>query len=96
MGSLILTVIELARTVAAMGSNELTRDSNLMKNTSAVTITRSISYIFRFLFHCVQFTFLFRYGNVSKIDKKYRHIIFFHFSLSLIVIIYLLKWVLSI
>jgi hypothetical protein len=89
MGGLILTVIELGKTVAKIGSDETTRALPIDTYSSAVIITRIISYLFRFLFHCVQFTFLFRYGNVSffliiKISE--RKII--EFRLLLIVIIY--------
>lgn len=67
MGGLLLTVIELARTIVRIGTEETTvrAASTTTTYSSSVTITRIISYIFRFLFHCVQFTFLFRYGNVS-------------------------------
>jgi hypothetical protein len=70
MGSLILTLIELARTIVTIGTDGLTRDSLSINYSSTVTITKAISYVFRFLFHCVQFTFLFRYGNVSNLIVK--------------------------
>ena len=70
MGGLILTLIELAITVVTIGSDPITRDSFSISYSSTVTVTKAISYIFRFLFHCVQFTFLFRYGNVSNLIVK--------------------------
>jgi len=96
MGGLLLTVIELGKTIARIGSEETTRALPIDTYSSSVIITRIISYIFRFLFHCVQFTFLFRYGNVSfQIILKFRRKII-EFRLLLIVIIYWLKLVLCI
>lgn len=68
MGGLVLTVIEIAKTVARMESEEITMRASLPSSgdyNSAVTITKLITYALRFLFHCVQFSFLFRYSNVS-------------------------------
>jgi hypothetical protein len=65
MGGLILTVVELAKTIAEMGNSVETRVAHDIHYSPTVTVTKSMTYIFRFIFHCVQFTFLFRYGNVS-------------------------------
>ena len=68
MGGLVLTVIEIAKTIARIESEEVTTRASLPSAgtyTSAVTITKLITYMLRFLFHCVQFSFLFRYSNVS-------------------------------
>ncbi|CAF1240098.1 unnamed protein product [Adineta steineri] len=64
MGSLILSVIEIARIIAILGSEAESRVALNDNSSPTVTIARLINYIFRFLFHCVQFTFLFRYGNL--------------------------------
>ncbi|CAF1285260.1 unnamed protein product [Adineta ricciae] len=64
MGSLILTLIELAKTIATVDVHGVTRTALEPKYYSSVSIARSIAYVFRFLFHCVQFSFLFRYGNL--------------------------------
>ena len=61
MGSVLLTVIELAKTVEILRSNA----AHTLHYPQIVFIAKSITFIFRFLFHCVQFTFIFRYGNVS-------------------------------
>lgn len=69
MGGLVLTVIEIAKTIARIESEEVTTRTSLPSAdtyTSAVTITKLITYMLRFLFHCVQFSFLFRYSNVSN------------------------------
>ncbi|CAF1217203.1 unnamed protein product [Rotaria sordida] len=63
MGSLIVTVIELAKTIV-IGSGNTTRVSSIIVPPLLITVTKSMTYILRFLFHCVQFTFLFRYGNI--------------------------------
>jgi hypothetical protein len=77
MGGLTLTVIELARTIARIGEDRSTRGLLPTNYSSPVAIARSITYILRFLFHCVQFTFLFRYGNVSILSlEKTRNICF--------------------
>jgi len=62
MGSLVLTIIELARIIEIIRTDSKER----ALNSKSVFVTKSITFIFRFLFHCVQFTFLFRYGNVSN------------------------------
>jgi len=77
MGGLILTVIELGKTVVRIGSDEPTRAVMASTYSLSVIITRIISYIFRFIFHCVQFTFLFRYGNVSFSCRKIENRHFF-------------------
>ena len=69
MGGLLLTLIEIAKTIVKLGSDEETATiiptaSIGESSSTAVLVTKLITYIFRFLFHCVQFTFLFRYGNV--------------------------------
>jgi hypothetical protein len=66
MGSLLLTVIELAKTIETMRtSSSKHRQESSTNYSQSVSITESITFIFRFLFHCMQFTYLFRYGNVS-------------------------------
>ncbi len=64
MGGLILTVIEIAKTITSIGDNKTSR-AVYQTYSLTVLITKIISYTFRFLFHCVQYSFLFRYGNVS-------------------------------
>ncbi|CAF1258902.1 unnamed protein product [Rotaria sp. Silwood1] len=71
MGTLILTVIELAKTIAT-GSSPNTRSSPVVSYPSSVVVTKSMTYVLRFFFHCVQFTFLFRYGNI--VINRYRYI----------------------
>jgi hypothetical protein len=66
MGSLLLTVIELAKTVETIRTDPIHQKALLTNYSKPAFLSRSITYIFRFLFHCVQFTFLFRYGNVSS------------------------------
>ena len=66
MGSLILTVIELAKAILTSRSSATHRAAALDDDPQSVAIARSVTYAFRLLFHCVQFTFLFRYGNVSE------------------------------
>jgi len=66
MGSLFLTVIELAKTIEIIRTGSNKHERNLINNPQSVLVTQSITFIFRFLFHCVQFIFLFRYGNVSN------------------------------
>ena len=65
MGSLLLTFIELARTIETMRVGPSARASSSNTYSQAASIAKSITFICRFLFHCVQFLFLFRYGNVS-------------------------------
>ena len=69
MGSLILTIIEAARTIAEMQYNPVIREAMSTYGVSVVNVTKIISRILRFSFHCVQFTFLFRYGNVRSTRK---------------------------
>jgi hypothetical protein len=76
MGGLLLTVIELGKTIARIGSEQTTRALPIDTYSTSVIITRIISYIFRFVFHCVQFTFIFRYGNVRKFRKRKKNIFF--------------------
>lgn len=78
MGGLLLTVIELGRTIIRIGNEEANRDTSATIYSSSVIVTRIISYTFRFLFHCVQFSFLFRYGNV-RIRFTLKKIIIFSF-----------------
>jgi hypothetical protein len=66
MGSLVLTIIELAKTIEIMRTDSNERGVYLINYSQSVFVTKSITFIFRFLFHCVQFIFLFRYGNVSN------------------------------
>lgn len=61
MGSIILTVIELAKTIEILRTNGL----HIPHYPQIVFIAKTMTFILRFLFHCVQFIFLFRYGNVS-------------------------------
>ena len=70
MGSLILTVIALAKTIAIIGADVVTCKLLAENCSSLFIITSAIAYIFRIFFHCVQFTFLFRYGNVSILSFK--------------------------
>jgi hypothetical protein len=65
MGSLLLTVIELAKTIETMRVDPKIRDEFVSNYSQAVFVSKSITFIFRFIFHSIQFTFLFRYGNVS-------------------------------
>ncbi len=69
MGGLILTVIEIAKTIASIGNDKTSR-AVYQTYSLTVLITKIISYTFRFLFHCVQYSFLFRYGNVSISSLK--------------------------
>jgi hypothetical protein len=65
MGSLLLTVIELAKTIEIMRSDSEDHGEHSPNYPRAVFVAKAIKLIFRFLFHSVQFTFLFQYGNVS-------------------------------
>ena len=68
MGGLILTVLEIGKTIARIDEDEVkirAGSSSASYDTPAVTTTKLITYILRFIFHCVQFSFLFRYSNVS-------------------------------
>ena len=71
MGSLILTIIELAKTIIISTNHEAAANRSYPHCFLSITVTTSMSYILRFLFHCVQYTFLFRYGNVS-ISSSYQ------------------------
>ncbi|CAF2052512.1 unnamed protein product [Rotaria magnacalcarata] len=64
MGGLILTIIELAKAITTPVRNTPHRVSPADSYPLSVVVTKSITYILRFLFHCVQFTFIFRYGNI--------------------------------
>ena len=66
MGSLLLTIIELAKTIEMIRIGPKYRDVHSMSYSQPVFVTKSIMFIFRLLFHCIQFIFLFRYGNVSN------------------------------
>lgn len=70
MGSLILTIIEAARTIAEMQYDPVIREVMSNYGISVVNVTKAISLILRFCFHAVQFTFLFRYGNVGQREKR--------------------------
>jgi hypothetical protein len=76
MGGLILTVIELAKTIATINNDWYTRAAGQSTYPSSVAITKVIFFILRFLFHCVQFSFLFRYGNV-RVTAIFELIFFF-------------------
>lgn len=68
MGGLILTVLEIAKTIVKINTDEVqTRagSSSTTYDTPAITTTKLITYVLRFIFHCVQYSFLFRYSNVS-------------------------------
>lgn len=80
MGSLILTLIELAKTIATVDVHGIARTALEPKYHSSVSIARSIAYVFRFLFHCVQFSFLFRYGNVRFNDEIIPLLLFSFYS----------------
>jgi len=75
MGSLLLTVIELARTGEILRLDFIENISNEYHYSRTVYITKMITFIYRFLFHCIQFTFLFRYGNVCYKQRKKLNII---------------------
>ncbi|CAM4890103.1 unnamed protein product [Rotaria socialis] len=64
MGGLILTIIELAKTITTPRPNIIHRASPVHSYSLSVVATKSITYVLRFIFHCVQFTFIFRYGNI--------------------------------
>ncbi|UJR37193.1 hypothetical protein I4U23_029901 [Adineta vaga] len=64
MGSLLLTVIELAKTMETLRTEPIHHRDSLNTYSKSSFIAKTITYIFRFFFHCVQFTFLFRYGNI--------------------------------
>ena len=65
MGTLILTAIELAKTAEAIRTSSSQHEPIPMSYSQAVFIFQLLSLILRFLFHCVQYTFLFRYSNVN-------------------------------
>ena len=65
MGGLLLTVIELAKTIETIRVGNANLKESLNAYSRSPFIAKAITFIFRFLFHSVQFTFLFRYGNVS-------------------------------
>lgn len=65
MGGLILTIIELAKTVTTPITDGKHRGLVADSYPLSVIISKSMTYVFRFIFHCVQYTFIFRYGNVS-------------------------------
>jgi hypothetical protein len=66
MGSLLLTIIELAKTIEMIRTASENHRAYVPTYSKSVFVTKSITFLFRFLFHCVQFTFLFQYGNVSQ------------------------------
>jgi hypothetical protein len=65
MGGLVLTVTGIAITSAKLGKEEPTSPSGV--STPSTLITQLITYILRIIFHCVQYSFIFRYGNVSSL-----------------------------
>ena len=65
MGSFLLTIVELAKTIETMRTGPEHHDRHSINYSQSVLITKSMTYIFRLIFHVVQFIFLFRYGNVS-------------------------------
>ena len=69
MGSLILTIIEAAKSIAMIGHEPTSRDAMAVNHSTMVLVSKAILYILRFFFHSVQFLFLFRYGNVSHSEK---------------------------
>ena len=70
MGSLILTIIEAAKSIAMIGHEPTTRDATAVHHDTVVLVSKAVLYILRFFFHSVQFLFLFRYGNVSLPEKE--------------------------
>ncbi|CAF0917390.1 unnamed protein product [Rotaria sordida] len=64
MCSLILNVIQLVKTIEIIRTSSKQNELFLINYSQSVFITKLITFIFRFLFHCVQFIFLFRYGNI--------------------------------
>jgi uncharacterized membrane protein len=73
MGGLILTVIGIAITIVKLGSevpSSRAASAIIGLSTPLTLISQLITYLLRFLFHCIQYSFIFRYGNVSnKIGK---------------------------
>jgi hypothetical protein len=70
MGGLVLTVTGIAITSAKLGKEEPTSraaSSTSGASTPSTLITQLITYILRIIFHCVQYSFIFRYGNVSSL-----------------------------
>jgi hypothetical protein len=66
LGSLLLTVIESAQTLERVRVHSQGNVIDPRSDSSAISISKAITFICRFVFHCVQFFFLFRYGNVSE------------------------------
>ncbi|CAF3448741.1 unnamed protein product [Rotaria sp. Silwood1] len=64
MGSLILNIIQLAKTIEVIRTGSKQNELLLINYSQSVFVIKLITFIFRFLFHCVQFIFLFRYGNI--------------------------------
>ncbi|CAF2483887.1 unnamed protein product [Rotaria sp. Silwood2] len=64
MGSLILNIIQLAKTIEVIRTGSRQNELLLINYSKSVFLIKLITVIFRFLFHCVQFMFLFRYGNI--------------------------------
>ena len=69
MGSLVLTIIEVAKSITMVGHEPVTRDAVAVRHATIVLVSKAILYILRFFFHCIQFLFLFRYGNVSRSNQ---------------------------
>ncbi|CAF3620637.1 unnamed protein product [Rotaria socialis] len=70
MGSLILNTIQLAKTIEIIRTHSQNNALLLISYSQAVFVTKLINFIFRFIFHCVQYMFLFRYGNIV-IDRNH-------------------------
>lgn len=67
MGSLLLNLIQLAKTIEILRTGSQHNESILINHSQSVFVITLISFMFRFVFHCVQYIFLFRYGNVSSL-----------------------------
>jgi hypothetical protein len=96
MGSLLLTVIELLKTIEIIRTGSEDHSGHSPNYPRVIFVARAITYISRFLFHCVQFTFVFRYGNVSYSLQVLFEDYIEKFRLSSIDIIFLPKLVLFI
>lgn len=70
MGSLLLSIVELAETVEMLHSHPPTYEILFVSYSRPVFITKAMTFMCRFVFHAVQFLFLFRYGNVSPISQR--------------------------
>ena len=70
MGSLLLSIVELAETVEMLRSHPYTYEILFVSYSRPLFIAKAITFICRFIFHSVQFLFLFRYGNVSPVRQR--------------------------